>query len=154
MNQNTFIKQMLEISPYMDDISDIENFEYLFIQNKLLDYNLNHVLGKDNIILTDDAENDSIYMINSDTINKTALENKTQVKHTPKMDMIMIDDSQAIKENKHLQNSIDQHTIITKLINENIFYIEDSLKEIRIIISPQTKILILGEGIQTDVKHI
>ena len=122
---------------------NIEHLEYIFIDEFIFNkYNNN--LFKDKIIITN--TNNTLQMIE---LENSEIVSKTRLTCIPEVDMVIINDT--IRSIKRTKNLVDKHTIISKITEDDIIYIEDKHKKIRIIITKDDAILIEGESLDAKI---
>lgn len=103
-----------------------ETIEYIYIDQSILKrHKQQDLLSKEKIFITTD--NNNIQMIDFE------LNEKDILNYAPKVDLLIIDHHQ--RNQNFTKHMIDKHTIISKIISEDIIYIEDALNELKIVIA-------------------
>ncbi len=83
-------------------------------------------------------------------MNSPLTSSSETLKFIPTADLIIITNSKdALMKNTN--GLIDKHTIISKILSEDVFYIEDSFKDIHIFITPENTYIFKGHGVDTKL---
>lgn len=138
------------LSENLKIIDDVDTLEYVFL-DKITRNNIKNQFLKNKMILTSN-EKYGICML--DNQEKDVEKQLTQLNYNQIVDLIIINDlNDSVNEN--IKKIIDKHTIIAKVLSNEIIYIEDIDKEVLILVTPHQKYVIKNRGVNpklTDVK--
>lgn len=142
INEKTdIVKKIINIP---NEYSEINDCEYIYIDTIDLK-NLNNSIFKNKTILTKKFDD---YFILENTISTKPGLTKLNYKHI--VDLLILNNTTIQRD---LHEIIDQDTIIIKKLEDNIIYVEDTRKNIKMIITPYEKIIIKNNGINTNLEY-
>lgn len=110
----------------------------------------NNLLLHDKIIITENSECE-ICMLDSNISNNN--QKYDILNYPPKVDLIITFESDE-SYNKHVNKCIDKHTLISKMLSEDVIYVEDSYKDIHILINDSKVFILKGHGLETKLIKI
>ncbi len=120
----------------------------MYIDQNLLNME-NYNLLNNKLLLTQVGNN--VQMLeNRNPEDGNFMENSENMQYIPTVDLVIITNSEkALIENK--SGFIDKHTIISKILSDDVFYLEDSFKDIHIFITPENTFIFKGHGVETKL---
>ncbi|MBE6488212.1 MAG: hypothetical protein E7Z86_05820 [Methanosphaera stadtmanae] len=95
-------------------------------------------------------ENNELYIIDENNDDNIINFNDNVINSRPELDLIIITDENRI-ENNYIQEMITENTIITKIFNNNITYIEDNVSDNKILITESDTYILNGSGLKTSI---
>lgn len=136
------------LSENLKIIDDVDTLEYVFL-DKITRNNIKNQFLKNKMILTSN-EKYGICML--DNQEKDVEKQLTQLNYNQIVDLIIINDlNDSVNEN--IKKIIDKHTIIAKVLSNEIIYIEDIDKEVLILVTPQQKYVIKNRGVNAKLMY-
>lgn len=150
VSTNNDIRNNIEdIIKNLENIPGINECEYIFFDS--LNFPKNTSFLKNKIIIIQNNIQD-FFMFEYDNIEKdNKIRDITELNFRQVVDLVVLLDSGNIP--KHMEDIIDQDTIVSKSLGNNIIYIEDLRKNQYIIITKHEKIVLEGKGINTHIKY-
>lgn len=141
MIKKNYSDTLNRIISILESSSEWKEIEYIFIDNKL---NINSKLFKrlsENKIIIRQEDNDKLNMCDNNDENIS-----TTLNFIPTADLIII--SNNIPTNgKIIEKIIDKHTIISKVLSNDIYYITNFTNDIHIFITKNHMYIFKGHGI-------
>ena len=95
-------------------------------------------------------ENNELYIIDENNDDNIINFHDNVINSRPELDLIIITDGNRI-ENNYIQEMITENTIITKIFNNNITYIEDNVSDNKILITESDTYILNGSGLKTSI---
>ena len=136
------------LSENLKIIDDVDTLEYVFL-DKITRNNIKNQFLKNKMILTSN-EKYGICML--DNQEKDVEKQLTQLNYNRIVDLIIINDlNDSVNEN--IKKIIDKHTIIAKVLSNEIIYIEDIDKEVLILVTPHQKYVIKNRGVNAKLMY-
>lgn len=109
----------------------------------------NNLLLHDKIIITENSEY-KICMLDS---NISGSQKYDILNYPPKVDLIITFESDN-SYNEHISKCMDKHTLISKMLSEDVIYLEDSYKDLHILINDDKIFILKGHGLETKLMKI
>lgn len=132
----------------LDNIKDCEYLEYIYLNNNRYAKKSLNELDDDMMIIT--QKDNHLYMIDSDKY-QDAFRAEDMLEFTPKVDLMILDKDNSLPYSKMKQMMTDD-TIISKIYDNGIIYIEDNRENQQILLTHEYIYLIKGRGINTDIR--
>lgn len=148
MIQN-FTNELFIVENLLNDIktdNEINNCEYIYIEDIDLQ-DVNNPFLKNKIIIT--RKINDYYMF--ENTNITTKPKMTKLNYNHIVDLLILN-NQA-KNYANLEEIMDEDTILLKNLGNNVLYIEDIKKQIKIILTPYEKIILSKDGINTQMRY-
>lgn len=148
---NIKFKQLnLKISNILSNIPEYEYLEYIFLDNiKYSKYIVDYTKHNNSYILSLN-DNDELYILEENNDDNIIDFHDNVINSRPELDLIIITDESKIPDN-YIQEMITQNTIITKIFNNNITYIEDNVSDNKILITESDTYILNGSGVKTSI---
>jgi hypothetical protein len=145
-NDNNVFNSLIK---HIKTIPEINECEYIFIDNINFN-NFRNPFLKNKIFLTQNKLNEFVMFENRDVQENGKITNMTKVDPVI-VDLLIL--SNFDKLPKHIENIIDEDTIIYKNLGNDVIYIEDYRNNYFILITANEKIVIRGNGTGTSIKQ-
>lgn len=126
--------------------TEINNCEYIYIEDIDLQ-DVNNPLLKNKIIITRKI-NDYYMLENTNITTKPKL---TKLNYNHIVDLLIL--NKQTKNYESLRKIMDEDTILLKNLGQNVLYMEDIKKQIKMILTPYEKIILSNNGINTQMKY-
>lgn len=127
-----------KIIDFLEKYHDWNFLEYIFIEDNL---KINHTnKSLENKTLIAQSSDDKFYIIDDDNKKSDILN------YTPTVDLVIMSEETNFNT-KVIDNLIDKHTLITKVLSDNIFFIEDKQQELFLLVINNHSYKFQGHGI-------
>lgn len=147
-NRNDLIKTDIEeIIKNLEKVPEIGECEYIFIDNLNFPNNISFLENK--IIITQNDLNDFL-MFEYDKMENNKIHEMTKINFRQVVDLVILLDSDKLPED--VEQIIDQDTIISKCLGNNIIYIEDTRNSTYMIVTRHEKITLKQRGANTHIE--
>lgn len=154
MIKKNFVDQTKIQSKYPDlllksieKIPEINECEYVFIDDLSIK-NINTGILENKILITQNNSKDYLMFDINDIEENGKINNITKLESQLVVDLVILN-KQVIPQD--MENFIDQDTIITKYLGNNIIFMEDNRNNICIFITEHERFIIKGNGVETQM---
>lgn len=137
-------------SKILRNIPEHEYVEYVYLEDKEVSKNIFKNLEETDTYLLTLNSNNELYIIDNRPETNIIDYNENTITSRPELDLIIISEATNIP-NKYIQDMVTQNTIITKIFDNNITYIEDTMSDKKILIIDNDTYTIIGSGIETKI---
>ena len=146
-NRNDLKTDIEEIIKNLENVPEIGECEYIFIDILNLPSNIAFLENK--IIITQNDLQDFL-MFEYDKIQNNKIQEMTKINFKQVVDLVILLDSDNVS--RQVEQIIDQDTIISKCLGNNIIYIEDSRNSTYMIVTQHEKITLKQRGANTHIE--
>lgn len=147
-NHNDLIKTNTEeLIRNLEKIPDINECEYVFIDTINSPYIKSFL--EDKIVITQNKLHDFI-MFEYDMMEKNQINEMTKINFRQVVDLVILMDCDKLP--KHVEEIIDEDTIISKYLGNDVLYIEDTRNNRYTIITAHEKIILKQRGANTHIE--
>lgn len=144
------IKSKTQIANIIRNIPEVEYVEYVFLDNEDDSRKfISNLDENDTYLLTLNNKNE-LYIIENSMDNNSSDRYDNTITSRPELDLIIITDDTKIQDN-YIQEMVTKNTIITKIFDNDITYIEDNMSDRKILITECDTYTINGSGIKTRI---
>lgn len=133
----------------IENLPDIDECEYIYIDDLNI-INKDSSFLKNKILITQNSLKEYLMFETSDLLNDGQDYNMTKMKSSHVVDLLILNNFNKTPNN--MENLIDQDTIITKNLGNNLIYIEDSRNDLYMIITQKERFVIEGRGTRTHIR--
>lgn len=141
-----------DIINILSNYPEWHSIEYIYIDRNITKTTkINKQILKDKIIITKNS-NELFRMIDYNILNnkdKLYDENYSKLNYVPVADLIVIGND--VDNTEDIEQLIDKNTIISKVLSDNVYFIEDTMKELLILITPHETYILKGHGLNMEL---
>lgn len=130
-----------------DILTEINESEYIYL-DKIDFQNIKSPIFQDKIIITKKINQYFMFENTKNTVNP----DMTKLNYTHIVDIIILNSNNS-RITKDMAELVDIDTLIVKNLGNNIIYLEDKRKNIKIILTEFEKIILKNDGLQTQLEN-